>query len=252
MSDSTSHDACSMFIDPEMFIEYTFSFESGRVLHYRVPFHRERPQADSASELSEEDFPSWTRLEYQQCANCPLDAKTSPCCPVALDAKDVILGFREVLSYREGDVRVTTPDREYFKRCDAQTGLRSIIGFVMATSSCPILAPLRGMAHFHLPFASLDEIVYRATSSYLLSQYFHYKDGTEADLDLSGLKAQYQEIQTLNYHFLQRIRAASDGDASLDVLSTLFSISSLFSFNLEQHLEQLRPLFTLDPAKPES
>jgi len=235
----------SMFIEPNMFIEYTFSFDSGRVLQYRVPFYREHPHTNAPTQ-SNEDYPKWTHLSYHQCANCPL-ANKEAYCPVALDAKEVILGFREVLSYREGDVRVVTPDREYFKRCDAQTGLRSLIGFVMATASCPILAPLRGMAHFHLPFASLDEIVYRATSSYLLGQYYVNKDGGIADLTLTGLKAQYQEIQTLNYHFMQRIRAASDGDASLDVLSTLFSISSLFSFNLEQHLEQLRPLFIDEP-----
>ncbi len=230
----------SMFIDPEMYIEYNFSFDTGRVLHYRIPFQRENqpPVRDEHTE--------WTQLTYHQCANCPLNPHEHTFCPVAVDAQEIILGFREVLSYREGDVRVSTPDREYFRRCDAQTGLRSLIGFVMATSRCPILEPLRGMAHFHLPFASLDEIVYRATSSYLLIQYYRYKDGQSPDLNLEGLKTQYQEIQTLNYHFLQRIRAASEGDASLDVLATLFSISALFSFSLEQHLEQLKPVFLKD------
>jgi hypothetical protein len=47
----------------------------------------------------------------------------------------------------------------------------------------------------------------------------------------------------LNYDFLQRIRVATEEDSSLDVLSTLFSISSLLSMNLEQHMEVLKPLF---------
>lgn len=121
--------------------------------------------------------------------------------------------FGKILSFDETDVRVKTPEREYCKHCDAQTGLRSLIGFVMATSDCPVLSSLRGLANYHLP----------------------------SDLSLDGLKQQFTEIQTVNYDFLQRIRVASQADSSLDVLSTLFSISALISLNLDDYLERLRP-----------
>lgn len=228
-----------MFLDKPMFIRYTFTMDAGKVLSYRIDFDRERePLNDPAG------YPAWIRLGFQQCANCPLQPAQHPLCPVALDAYEIIAGFSEILSFKEMDVRVETPERDYFKRCDAQTGLRSLIGFVMATSGCPILSPLRGMAHYHLPFASLDEIVYRVASSYLLAQYFAYKDGGQPDLELEGLKQHYKEIQTLNYDFLQRIRVASEADTSLDALSTLFSISSLLSsLSLEKHLQVLKPFF---------
>ncbi|EDN68605.1 conserved hypothetical protein [Beggiatoa sp. PS] len=96
--------------------------------------------------------------------------------------------FKEILSSSVTEVRVITQEREYFKRCDAQTGLRALIGLVMATSACPILSKMRGMAYYHLPFASIDEIVFRVTSSYLLSQYYVYQEGKEPDWDLKDLK----------------------------------------------------------------
>lgn len=223
---------------PDMFIEYIFTMDDGKVLHYKINFSRPR-----ASVLDKSEYPDWTELGFKQCGNCPLSTKQFSHCPVAIDAKEIILGFREILSCSATNVRVITPEREYFKRCDAQTGLRALIGFVMATSACPTLSRMRGMAHYHLPFASIDEIVFRVTSSYLLSQYYIFQDGGQADLELNGLKKHFKELLTLNYDFLQRIRAASEADSNLDVLSTLFSISSLLSVSLEQHLVKLKPLF---------
>ncbi len=227
-----------MFDQGRMFIEYTFSMDDGKVLNYNIEFVR--PRTDK---LNPNDYPAWTALHFHQCENCPLNSNTYSHCPVAIDAKEIILGFREILSCSTANVTVRTPEREYLKRCDAQTGLRALIGFVMATSSCPILSKMRGMAHYHLPFASIEEIVFRTTSTYLLSQYFVHQEGGTADLDLVGLKQYYNELQTVNYHFLQRIRAASEADSTLDVLSTLFSISSFLSGSLEQHLNKLKPLF---------
>ena len=228
-----------MFNEKNMFVEYIFTMGDGNVLNFKINYVRPLPDI-----IDNAEYPAWTELGFKQCSNCPLDTADYSHCPVAIDAKEIILGFREILSCSTTDVRVITAEREYFKHCDAQTGLRALIGLVMATSACPILSQMRGMAHYHLPFASIDEIVFRSASSYLLSQYYIHQDGGMADLELNGLKKYYKEVLTLNYDFLQRIRAASEADSNLDVLSTLFSISSLLSVSIEQHLKKLKPLFS--------
>lgn len=220
-----------------MYIEYTFTMQDKQVLSYNVPFNRQYQQHADA------EYPAWTLIDFEQCSNCPLDKSTHKHCPIAIDAHEIIAAFNDILSFNETDVHVKTPERDYSKHCDAQTGLRSLIGFVMATSACPVLTPLRGMAHYHLPFASLDETLYRVASSYLLGQYYAYQETGKADLELNGLKAQFLRIQTVNHDFLSRVRSASKADSSLDVLSTLFSISTLISFNLEDYLTKLKPLF---------
>jgi len=230
--------------ESDMFIEYIFTMDDGKVLNYKINFSR--PWTDI---LVQSDYPVWTELDFKQCGNCPLNPEEYSHCPVAIDAKEIFLGFKEILSSSVANVRVITSEREYFKRCDAQTGLRALIGFVMATSQCPILSKMRGMAHYHLPFASIDEIVFRVSSSYLLSQYYLHQEGGEPDWELKGLKKYYKDLLTLNYDFLQRIRIASEAHSNLDVLSTLFSISSLLSINLEQHLQELKPLFTEIPIQ---
>lgn len=221
-----------------MFIEYTFTMDDGKVLKYRVEFDRPRDKI-----LNRDEYPDWTELVFHQCPNCPLNPKEYSHCPVAIDAHEILLGFAEILSCREVDILVKTPEREYFKRTDAQTGLRALIGFVMASSACPVLATMRGMAYYHLPFASLDETVFRVASSYLLRQYYAYKKGEPFDLEFEGLKQHYKEMQTLNYHFLERIRAACEADSNLNVLATLFTISSMLSLSLERHLKEIEHLF---------
>jgi len=222
-----------------VFIEYTFTLDDGKVLRYRIEFNRPRQHL-----LDKTQYPIWTQLTFHQCPTCPLTTAEYSHCPVAIDAKEILLEFAEILSCRDADILVKTPEREYFKRTDTQTGLRALIGFVMASSACPILTKMRGMAYFHLPFASIDETVFRVTSSYLLHQYFVHKKSGKIDIELDGLKNYYKELQTLNYHFLERIRAASEADATLNVLATLFTISSMLSLSLERHLKEIEHLFT--------
>lgn len=223
-----------------MYIEYTFTMDDGKCLEYHVEYDRKREHI-----LDESKYPEWTKLEFHKCPTCPLDKSEYSHCPVAIDAEEIVKGFNEVLSCKVTDIRVKTPEREYFKRSDAQTGLRALIGFVMASSACPTLSSMRGMAYYHLPFATIDETVFRVTSAYLLKQYFQFKkNGTPPDLELVGLKEQFQEMQTINYSFLERIRAGCEADSNLNVLATLFTISSMISLSLERHLGEMEELFT--------
>lgn len=221
-----------------MYIEYTFTLEDGKVLTYRVDFNRPREKL-----LNPFEHPVWTQLTFHQCTNCPLSENEFSHCPAAIDAHEIVHGFNEILSCKAASITVKTPDREYFKYTDAQTGLRALIGFVMASSACPILSTMRGMAYFHLPFASMDDTVYRMVSSYLLRQYFVYKKGQQPDLELEGLKKYFQEVQAVNYNFLERIRAGCEADSNLNVLATLFTIASMLSLSLERHLKEIQHLF---------
>ncbi len=221
-----------------MYIEYTFTLEDGKVLTYHIDFNRPREKM-----LNLEQHPVWTQLTFHRCPNCPLSSEEYSHCPAAIDAHEIVAGFNEILSCKAASITVKTPDREYFKFTDAQTGLRALIGFVMASSACPILSTMRGMAYFHLPFASMDDTVYRMVSSYLLRQYFQYKKGQPPDLELNGLKLYFQEVQAVNFNFLERIRAGCEADSNLNVLATLFTIASMLSLSLERHLKEIQHLF---------
>ncbi|MCP4400992.1 MAG: hypothetical protein GY801_27310 [bacterium] len=52
------------------------------------------------------------------------------------------------------------------------------------------------MAHFHQPLANVEETIFRATSMYLLSQYFAKQEGKEAKFELDGLEEIYRHPYT--------------------------------------------------------
>lgn len=192
--------------------------------------------------------PPWTFLTFNQCPNCPLSAGEHWHCPAALDVEDIVTRFRSLLSFQEATVNVETPERTYTKRCDVQTGLRSLLGLVMATSGCPILGRFRSMAYYHLPFANMEETLFRSVGSYLLKQYFIRKAGGAADLDLDGLAKFYDEVRKLSQAFKRRIDAASEKDANMNAIGTLILIGMAVSSSLEEQLEELQPRFSEPPG----
>jgi len=219
-------------------ITYRFQLPSGNERSFTVNFDRQ-----VRYERLDPALPGWTRLDCHRCTVCTLTGVGH--CPAAVDVQGIVGVFSSVYSYALIQVRVEAPERVYLKHCDAQTALRSLLGLVMATGQCPILAKFRGLARFHLPFATLEETLYRAVSASLLKSYFHLAKGPAADApcDLGSLHRHYDQLQALNQCFCERVREAGEADASMNAMVGFFSISVLFSQAMQTCLERLRDMF---------
>jgi hypothetical protein len=225
-------------------VEYEFTLADGRVHRFVVGAEDERP---STSEL-----PAWTMLDFHQCSNCPLSTAQSPRCPAAVDVFRIAERFADKLSYERVHVKVARGARSYEIDCDVQTGLGSLLGLVMASSACPILGQLRGLARFHLPFAEFEETLFRTVGLYLLRQYFVAKDGGVPDFALQGLARLYDDLQEVNRAFKRRIEDVSARDASINAVTLLFSLSALVALSLDSGLEQLRQMAGMGTAAASS
>lgn len=212
-------------------LTYVFDMDDGKTHRFAV---------DTQHKKDRRVGPDWTRLSHEQCTNCPLTEKTHPVCPAAHDLIDVINAFNETSSTAGVTVSVIEPERTTTKRCDLQSALRSLIGLIMASSGCPVLGDLRGMARFHLPFSNRQETTFRVASSYLLKQYLLATDDAPVDWQLQGLKRLYDNLKVLNMSFAARLRSCSTQDASLNAVSALFGLTNLVSFSLADDLEELR------------
>lgn len=216
--------------------------------HFRWPDGTERRFEVDPDRPQTADGPDWTELEYFQCANCPLSPAESPRCPPAADLVAIVSAFNDADSTDRAEVRVVTPQREYARTCDLQTALRSLIGVVMATSACPILGRLRGMARFHLPFADRAETVSRVVSAYLIKQYFAALDGDTPDMALAGLRQLYEELKEVNMAFAGRLRAPAARDANINAVASLSGLTHLVSYSLDDDLLELRRVFGAAPG----
>ena len=219
-----------------MAIEYRITLDDNHQFSYRIELDR---QYDSQGA---EATPKWTRLEHNQCSNCPLKKEQFRHCPAAVDLHRVIEDFQGLPAVKKAQVWVRTPEREYNKQVGLDEGLRSLLGVIMATSACPLLGRLRPMAHNHLPFASSQEFILRTISLYLTRQYFNYREGRRADWDLKGLVKQFQQLQLVNQAFWQRILDVCEGDSNLKAFLAFFSMSSSLTVSMETQLQKIRPL----------
>ncbi len=189
-------------------------------------------------------LPPWTKLESHQCPNCPLDVTAHPYCPLAANIHNIVQRFDALNSYDEITVEVVTEQRWIAQRTTAQMGISSMMGLVIAACGCPHTAFFKPMAWFHLPLASEEETLFRATSFYMLAQYYSKKDGRVADLEFEGLAKIYQNMQTVNCAIAQRLREATANDSSVNAIVILDSFAQIVPFAIEESLEELRYLFS--------
>lgn len=216
-----------------MNIKYHFRFQDGRSSEFRVT-------ADPARVPPEQTAPAWVKLGYCQCSNCPLKAEEKANCPAAVAMLPVVREFQAQDAYEKVEVTVTDDRRSYFKHTTLEEALRSLLGLKMATSGCPVLGELKPMALHHLPFANSEEFIMRSVGDYLLQQLFAKRNSGEPDWELSGLVDRNKRLQLVNQALWQRIHAECQGDSSLKVLLSFFSMASSVSVSLESQLRKLQ------------
>ncbi len=213
------------------------------VYHFRFSDAQTATIALSAAQPDDVDLPAWTLLSDHQCPNCPLDTSARTRCPMAVRLVPLMTVTSTRLSYETVDVDVETPQRRYSKTTSIQTALGSLMGLLSATSDCPHVAFLRGMAQFHLPFSNEKETLYRVASTYLLTQYLLQQKGVQPDWELKKLRAHYDELQTVNMAMAARLRAASEKSGAINALVLLDSLAKTLQFSIDDALESVRPVF---------
>lgn len=231
-----------MINDDTIWIKYTFHFESEEKEDFLFTVLLDKktnialpPEGSSAHD--------WTKLAYKQCHICTLDPEKSPHCPIAYNISGLAETFGTMYSTEKVEMTVEVPQRTYSKTDTAQQGLRSILGIYLAASGCPHMSILKPMTKFHLPFASMEETIYRHVGNYLIKQYFEYRDGKQPDIDLEGLLEKNAAVNEVNRGICKRIDSVSEADANKNALVILNAISLMLELELKTNLDSLKTLF---------
>jgi hypothetical protein len=112
----------------------------------------------------------------------------------------------------------------------------------MASSSCPHLEWLRPLARFHLPFASVDETLFRVLSLQLLSEFFA-KERREVKDSAQTIKNRYKSLEILNHAFIKRIRTYCSGDADKNAIAALDIWVQTFELHHDTDFKALKEYF---------
>jgi len=222
------------------YINYHFVFEDKTEAHFPINLSlndlKFLPQNNKV-------HASWTELEFNQCECCQLNKNEASHCPIATNLEDIITTFKNRRSYERVLLRVETPERLYEKDIPLQHGLGSLLGIIMVTTGCPTMGILRPMVRFHLPFATIEETIFRSVSSYLLGQYFQLKKGNDPDWDLDGLAEAYGDIQMINVGMTDRLRSISKEDANANAVVVLDVFAKALPSSIIDSVKELEYLF---------
>lgn len=220
-------------------ITYIIQLKGGKEYTFEVDLDR----PDRRETANNEAHAFWTKIDYNQCTNCPPQTAKQKYCPVALDIEEITGKFKDVISIERADVWVHTKDRSFFKNCDVQEALKTLFGLIMASGSCPVLSRLKPLTCFHLPFATIEETIQHLVGIYLIKQHLIYREGESApDWDLKGIEELYQQLETVNIHLMNRLRDASSKDANLNALYLFVTLTTLIATDIHEMLEELNPM----------
>jgi hypothetical protein len=222
--------------DPQR-IRYRFDLPDGSKTTLEFAFDSTDFRLSNAAPA---DPPFWTKLGFNQCANCPLNALEQPHCPAALQMASALEPLKALVSFDTVGVTVVQAERAVYAETSAQQAMSSVLGLIMATAGCPWTDHLRPMARFHLPFASEIETVYRSVSMYLLARELASPNGTQG---FAALEHLYVNLHIVNRDMSRRLGAATRTDPARNAMALLDSYTTLLPAALERSLDELKPLF---------
>jgi hypothetical protein len=230
-------------------ITYQFELPDNHIEKFELIFDAETIEILDGKQTNP---PFWADLTYYQCPHCPLTPESHPLCPVALNLSTVINRIDRVMSFETIDVKVISSERQVLLKTSAQEGISSLMGLLIAGSSCPLTHFFKPMARFHLPFANKDETMWRAAATFLLTRYFTREGLRAEDMTLEGLIKIYDDIAILNDHVVERLRAATSRDSAVNALVHLDVYAKFLPPPLEDTLDQIKPIFKPFLVKPQS
>lgn len=218
-------------------IEYRFTLPNDESI--RIPLALD-PKGLGLTNRLPEPLPPWVNLAHCQCPNCTLTVASTPVCPLAANLVRIVQYFDTLKSFHAIEVEVITKERIVRQNTTVQRGVSSLVGLIIATCGCPHTTFLRCMARHHLPLATEEETICRAMAMYMLAQYFHNKEGKKTDMELTGLKALYQNLHVVNATIAGRLRTACTSDSTINSIILLDIYAQALPLVIEEYLEEIQ------------
>lgn len=209
---------------------YTFVFNDGTEKKFEILLDRKTLNIISNEQ---KEIVEWARRDQFKCANEFCNTLHKDYCPIAVNIDNIIKFFSDINSYETVKIYAEVDERTYYKETSVQKGISSLIGIIMPTSGCPVLAKLKPLTRFHLPFASIEETEFRVIGMYLFVQYMIMQRGGEPDWEMKKLKKIYEDILKINRTLSEKVASLENKDASINAIVALDNFAQFISSSLE-------------------
>jgi hypothetical protein len=221
-------------------IEYIFNIFSHKIMKFTILLDKKTLLVEPPVGAKEKE---WTVLGFHKCDICPFDKDKVRNCPIAYNISYIAESFTDVSSTEETEITVNVESRTYKRTDTVNEGLKSIMGIYMATSGCPHMDLLKPMARFHLPFATMEETVYRHIGNYFINEFNKFLSKKLDKIDVDDFRKRYELINKVNLGIFNRIKHISEKDASTNAIVTLNAFGQMVGMELDYELETIKHLF---------
>ena len=140
--------------------------------------------------------PFWTALGFNQCANCPLNARDTPHCPPALQMADAVERLAGLVSYDTVAVTVVQPGRTVSAEISAQQALSLGDGPHHGDRWLSVDRPAAPDGAIPSAFRGRAETVYRIVTMYLLARELH---GSTPAAGFERSSVLYENLHLVNH-----------------------------------------------------
>jgi hypothetical protein len=222
--------------DQTITITYRFTLDDGSVRDF--PVYLDRPTLHAIPQMRD-SWPDWTRLTFMQCPNCPLNEEQSPRCPIAAQVVDLVDAFKNLFSTEQAKVDIVGEVRTLSKRASLSEGVSSLLGIYMTTSGCPIMDKMRPNVRTHLPFATIDETIFRTLAMYMLAQHFVARRGGQGDWTLARFGEMIEDVRIVNRAFCGRLSHTTLKDVNINAVVRLDCFAELTTHVVEKQTARL-------------
>jgi hypothetical protein len=184
--------------------------------------------------------PSWAKLDYYQCAICPLEQAKVQYCPAAYSLQEIISKCSDLISHNRVTFTKQTENGSVSTETDVQKALFTVIAAAAINSACPILNSRRWVLDLYSLITTPQNMFYLSLSSYLVKQFLLSTNHEDADMELKDHVAYIDEILLVWGKLLERVRDVSNKDGSNNALIRLVATASLMKSLRKDWIEELK------------
>lgn len=173
-----------------------------------------------------QDIPAWVRLTYHQCESCTLSPEHYPVCPVAEVLEKYAFQLRNHVSFENVSVKIVQEGRGNWMVSDIplQTVVGELVRLAVFQYGCPVGRRVKSAMVELPPFPDNEQILGAFEKAFSSGDVKSGKNKLD-EKDVNYLNS----LQDLFSNICYRLEDTGEGDANINGVIMLHSLSTLFA-----------------------
>jgi hypothetical protein len=220
-----------------MSIIYQLKMATGQYLRFEI---HNRKGVNPAEMNARTDVPEWAKLENYQCTFCSYKIEDITYCPAAFDLQDIIAQCCNYISYEKVEISRITDESTVVMNTDMQKALFAVIAERAISSACTVLNSRQWTVNYYSIPTTVEKLLYRSISSYLVQQLVMASANHESDFQLKDHLGFINEPINIFRTLFKRVRNVCPQDANNNAIVKVVAAGELMKMKRDEWLDELK------------